>query len=348
MYSFIQLLLSEIISSFSGQWLSQYIMTIVMIPLLFLMVTVGYVFFVPIENRRPEFRSLKGFFHFVVDVAIYAIPMLIVFALVHMQTTAATLLGIPANQNYARYIMILEGNSVSLLQEMATPLLTYVSGFFYLLMFPFLMVFTFLLLVYLQRHKAIQEFVVAFILIYLLAFPFYILFPVHVTGYTLSGVSPLLYNLSPFIAEGVRIVDPDLNNCFPSLHAALSVMAMIMVLHNVKSRRYQVFAVITTAAILFTILYLGIHWLSDLIGGTLLAIVCCLIAFRYSEHLFAIYRWIVAMIAWKLKGPSLPCVGCNRRINFDSVMQCDYCGTEYNIKGRVFSLLKRFRKRFSP
>ncbi|ADE35786.1 phosphoesterase PA-phosphatase related protein [Methanohalophilus mahii DSM 5219] len=348
MYSFIQLLLSEIISSFSGQWLSQYMMTIVMIPLLFLMVTAGYVLFVPVENRRPEFSSMKGFFHFVVDVVIYAIPMLIVYALVHMQTTAATLLGVPANQNYAHYIMILEGDVVSLIQEIATPLLTYASGFFYLLMFPFLLTFTFLLLVYLQRHKAVQEFVVAFILIYLLAFPFYILFPVHVTGYTLSGVSPLLYNLSPFIAEGVRIVDPDLNNCFPSLHTALSVMAMIMVLHNVKSRRYQAFAVITTAAILFTILYLGIHWLSDLVGGTLLAIVCCLIAFRYSEHLFSIYRWIVAMLSWKLKGPALPCVGCNRRINFDSVMQCDYCGTEYNIKGRVFSLLKRFRKRFSP
>ncbi len=347
MNSFIQLLLSEIISSFSGQWLSQYIMTIVMIPLLFLMVTAGYVFFVPVENRRPEFSSMKGFFHFVVDVAIYAIPMLIVFALVHMQTTAATLLGIPANQNYARYIMILEGNVVSLLQEIATPLLTYVSGFFYLLMFPFLMVFTFLLLVYLQRHKAVQEFVVAFILIYMLAFPFYVLFPVHVTGYTLSGVSPLLYNLSPLIAEGVRIVDPELNNCFPSLHAALSVMAMIMVLHNVKSRRYQAFAVITTAAILFTILYLGIHWLSDLVGGTLLAIVCCLIAFRYSENLFAIYRWVVAMVAWKLKGPALPCVGCNRRIYFDSFMQCGHCGIEYDIKGRMFSLLKRFRKRFS-
>lgn len=346
MYSFTQYFVSEIVAYFSGQWFSQYFMTVVTIPSLFLMVTAGYVLFVPAEYRRPEFRDMKASLYFLLDVAIYSIPMLIVYALVHFQTTAANLLGIPANQNYAHYIMIMEGDSVSLIQEIATPLLTYVSGFFYLLMFPFLLVFTFLFLVYLQRHKAVQEFVVAFILIYALAFPFYILFPVHVTGYTLSCVSPLLYNLSPFIAEGVRIVDPELNNCFPSLHTALSVMATMIVLHNIKSLKYRAFALITTITILFTILYLGIHWISDLVGGIILAIACCMFAFRYSDRIFTFYRWLVAMIAWKLKKPAFPCVGCNRRIVFNSGMQCDYCGTDYQMCNSVISTLKRFRKRF--
>ncbi|WP_157196607.1 hypothetical protein [Methanococcoides burtonii] len=71
-----------------------------------------------------------------------------------------------------------------------------------------------------QNLKVLQEYTIAFIAIYLIALPFYIYLPVTVTGYTLPTVTPLLYNLSPIISQGVRIVDPFLDNCFPSLHAA--------------------------------------------------------------------------------------------------------------------------------
>jgi len=273
--------------------------------------------------------------------------MSVVYALVRLQDVISETVGIPAGQYYARYIMIIEGNKVSLIQELATPLLTYISGFFYLLMFPFLLVFTFLLLLYLQRYRATQEFVVAFILIYIVAFPFYVLFPVQVTGYTLACVTPLLYNMSPIIAQGVRIVDPTLNNCFPSLHAALSIMAMLVVLHNVDSRRYRIFSVVATVVILFTILYLGIHWITDMIGGILLAVACCFVAFRYSDTLFASYRSLVARIAYYLHKPTLPCVNCNTRVKLKSDLSCPNCGMYYGSTMKISTVLERLRKLFT-
>lgn len=326
-----------------------YLMTLLLIPALLAMVIAGYYIFVPIDvrNSRKNVRWLKRWTHLLTDILLYIIPMLVVYALVHFQDVLDRVAGISTGHNYARYIMILEGDNVSLIQELATPLLTYVSGFFYLLMFPFLLVFTFLLLLYLQRYRATQEFVVAFILIYVFAFPFFVFFPVHVTGYTLACVTPLLYNLSPIIAHGVRIVDPGLNNCFPSLHAALSMMAMLVVLHNVESKRYRVFSVVTTVVILFTILYLGIHWITDMIGGILLALACCFIAFRYSDTLFASYRSLVARIAYYLHKPTVPCVNCNSRVKLKSDLSCPNCGMYYGSTMKLSTLLERLRKLFT-
>lgn len=324
-------------------------MTLLLIPALILMIIVGYYIFVPLDVRkyRQDIRLSQRWRHLLLDILLYALPMSIVYALVRLQDVISEAVGIPAGQNYARYIMIIEGNKVSLIQELATPLLTYISGFFYLLMFPFLLVFTFLLLLYLQRYRAIQEFVVAFILIYIVAFPFYVLFPVQVTGYTLACVTPLLYNLSPIIAQGVRIVDPTLNNCFPSLHAALSIMAMLVVLHNVDSRRYRVFSVVATVVILFTILYLGIHWITDMIGGILLAFICCFVTFRYSDSMFAFYRFLVARIAYHLRKPTVPCVNCNARIKVNSDFSCPHCGMHYGNPMKISAVVDRFKKFFT-
>ena len=78
--------------------------------------------------------------------------------------------------------------------------------------------------------------------------------------------------------------DPNLDNCFPSLHAALSIMAMLVV-SGTEFKRYKKFVAGVTAAILFTTLYLGIHWVIDLIAGLILAVIVYFITTRFL-HLF--------------------------------------------------------------
>ncbi|MEA1984895.1 MAG: phosphatase PAP2 family protein [Euryarchaeota archaeon] len=275
----------------------EHVLSAIIIVCLILLIPIGYRIFVPEDFRDEQRRTRTRRVRFLADILTYSIPLGIVYALVHMQDTIGNFLGIDPQLNYASYFIMLEGNRVSLFQSIATPLLTYISGIVYLILFPFLLVFTFLILAYTQKLRVLEEFVAAFILIYLIAFPFYVLFPVEVTGYTLHNVQPILYNLSPIIAGGVRVMDPGLDNCFPSLHAALSVMAMLIILLRTDLKNFKIFAVLTTITIQFTILYLGIHWISDLLAGSALALISYYVATNYRTGIIDLsYRFTSSLI----------------------------------------------------
>ncbi|NYT19743.1 MAG: inositol phosphorylceramide synthase [Methanosarcinales archaeon] len=201
----------------------------------------------------------------------YAFAATLVFGLMLLQLSIEHLLKLNPTLNYARFMIMIEGSTVTHLQEFATPWLTYSSAFIYLIGFSCLLIGTFLIFVYKKDERSLQEFSIAFTLIYLIAYPFYILFPVDVTSKTLPNMAPLLYTLDPSIVHFVRICDPTLDNCFPSLHAALSLMAMLLIVSRTEHTGFKAIAVAITIAIQFTILYLGIHWITDMVGGIMLA-----------------------------------------------------------------------------
>ncbi len=247
---------------------SEHLLSVITLFVVNFLSIIGYYVFIPSEfkndHNKPQKRKL------VIDTLIYIIPIISVYVFINVENNIANHLGIVPRSSYTKYLIMIEGDIVNYVQYIANPLLTYISSAVYLFAFPFLLVFTFFILVYTQKLKLLKQFTIAFILIYLIAYPFYVLFPVEVTGYTLKNVEPLLYELSPIISQGIRMSDPNLDNCLPSLHTALSVMSMLIVLKS-GLRRYKMFAISVTTAILFTTLYLGIHWIIDLITGFILA-----------------------------------------------------------------------------
>ncbi|MGM0770901.1 MAG: phosphatase PAP2 family protein [Halobacteriota archaeon] len=257
-------------------------MTFIMAPILIGLIAMAYYVFVPKDFKRNNETNWKKMFS--LKTLPYFASACFVYLLVKSQLAFVIFLGKVPDNSYASYMIKIEGDAVAYFQSFATPMLTYSSAFIYLIGFSFLLIFTFLLLMYTQQHEYLQEYTIAFVTIYLIALPFYIYMPVPVTGFTLPNVVPLLYNMSPIILQGVMIVDPFLDNCFPSLHAALSVMAMLMVLRT-DFRRFKIFAMALTIAILFTILYLGIHWITDMIGGVILALLTYFIATRYRKKI---------------------------------------------------------------
>lgn len=248
-------------------------------------VAAGFFIFVP-EPLKPKYYYKSPDSSGISELLPYAILVVVIFILMDSQTAISNFLDLNPSRNYDQYMLILEGNEVSHFQSMATPMLTYFNGVIYLLGFSFLLLFTFVALLFTHNTEVLKEYVIAFTLIYLAAYPFYIFFPVDVTGNVLPGMIPLLYRLNPAILRIVTICDPSLNNCFPSLHAALSVMTTLFILFRTNLRRYKIFAVVTTIFILFAILYLGIHWITDMIGGIILAFIAYFIATRIFKTRF--------------------------------------------------------------
>ncbi len=256
----------------------------IMLSLIF-SVPAGYYIFVP-EPLRPKYYYRNLGSPGISDILPYVASATLIFILMDSQRDISNFLGLSPSLNYDRYMLMLEGTKVSIFQSLANPTLTYFCGAVYLVGFPFLLIFTFILFLFSQDDEALKEYAITFTLIYLIAYIFYIFFPVNVTGHVLPGMVPLLYQLNPAILGIVTICSPRLNNCFPSLHAALSVMATMFILFKTDLRRYKVFAVGTTIFILFSILYLGIHWITDMIGGIILALASYFVATRILKKRF--------------------------------------------------------------
>lgn len=265
----------------------------VMAPVIVLMSIIAYFTLMPKECRLGVrlYDCGKS-----VNIASEVLPYIILVSLVYIfaksQEAITAALGITPTLRIAEFILLLEGNTVSAFQNMISPALTYFSAFIYLFGFSFLLIFTFVALICSGKVSVLQEYAIAITVAYIIAFPFQVLAPVRVTGYTLPNVVPLLYQLSPVILDGLRSVDPYFDNCFPSLHAALSIIAMLLIVLRTNLMKYKVVAVLLTLSIQFTIFYLGIHWITDFFGGLVLAVISCGIAIRYRDRIVKRIRMI--------------------------------------------------------
>ncbi|MED5498571.1 MAG: phosphatase PAP2 family protein, partial [Candidatus Thermoplasmatota archaeon] len=83
----------------------------------------------------------------------------------------------------------------------------------------------------------------------------------------------IAYDLTPEIADWFRRIDP-FTNGMPSLHIGIPFVVWLCLLRYDEDRRwnrYRHTVLLYTVVTAFTILYLGIHWISDIVGGLLIA-----------------------------------------------------------------------------
>ena len=118
--------------------------------------------------------------------------------------------------------------------------------------------------------------------VYILAIPFYLFFNVRVTGNYIPEMETIAYDLTPQIQNWFTQIDP-FTNGMPSLHIGLP-FAIWLTMERwdsderwLRYRRLLLLFITTTA---FTILYLGIHWVSDIIGGIIVAVIAVEITSR--------------------------------------------------------------------
>lgn len=186
------------------------------------------------------------------------------------------------HSDFTPSIHALEGNFVAIFQRLfENDLLTSFVSFFYVVIFPAIMITSIILYTYQRNIKLVYAVCYALMLNYMIAIPFYLFFPVTEVHAFNPNVRFLMLDAFPSFESEYRPLS-DLDNCFPSLHTSISV-SMAMIALRSKNGFWKVFAPVSAAIIIFSIFYLGIHWLLDMSAGMVLGLLAARIAIRLSE-----------------------------------------------------------------
>jgi membrane-associated phospholipid phosphatase len=176
----------------------------------------------------------------------------------------------------------LEGDFVAVFQRLfENDLLTSFLTFFYVVVFPAVMIASIGIYAYQRNFKLFYAVCYALMINYMIAIPFYLFFPVTEVHAFNPNVKFLMLDAFPTFENEYRPLS-DLDNCFPSLHTSISV-TMAMIALKSKNGFWKVFAPACAAIIIFSIFYLGVHWLTDMAAGTVLGLLAARIALRLSE-----------------------------------------------------------------
>ncbi|CAH1204285.1 hypothetical protein PAECIP111893_02213 [Paenibacillus plantiphilus] len=188
--------------------------------------------------------------------------------------------------DFTGWFQAIEGSFVSNFQQLFhNDILTTVLAFIYVVVFQALMIVSIGIYTYQSKNKAMFYATCYAIMInYLVAIPFYLFFPINEVWAHDPNVAFLMLDVFPNFESEYRALS-GLDNCFPSLHTSISVTLAILAIRS-GNKRWAWFCGIIAACVIFSIFYLGIHWLIDMCGGALLGIFASTMGIRLSEKGF--------------------------------------------------------------
>ena len=210
--------------------------------------------------------------------------------------------------NMTPWIYAIEGNMALWVQEtFKAGWLTDFMTHFYVVGFMVICYVSIFYVAYFDDRYIADRISLTIFWVYILAIPFYLFFNVHVTGNYIPGMETLAYNHTPEINDWFHRIDP-LTNGMPSLHIGFPFAVWLCLIRFDTDNRWIIYRRIVFAYVLMTafcIVYLGIHWLMDIIGGMLVAALAVEIANKMADPLWRILdeRTINARLATLLTNP---------------------------------------------
>jgi len=197
---------------------------------------------------------------------------------------------------YTHLVHGLEGEFTLWAQEaFRNDLLTDILSFHYLFVYLFIIWFSPMYFILVRDHVMADKAALNYLVIYLLAVPLYLFSNVEVTSSYIPGMEALLYHDNWFI-EFATNNDP-MDNGVPSLHFGLPVGLLILNRLHVRDlgisikewrhREFDLFIQLNLVIYFFSIQYLGIHWILDIIPGVLLAAICAMFVHAWQPRIRA-------------------------------------------------------------
>ncbi len=240
---------------------------------------------VPISELFAEIRE-KGYkWHISIFVVMYGFK-----AFIDQHNEAIK----PRVGGFTHYVHGFEGEFTLWVQEtFRNGVLSDVLSFHYLFIYLFLIWFSPMYYILCRDEVMADKAVLNYFVAYLLAVPLYLFFNIEVTSSFIPGMDALMYHRSWnlfFFTEA----DP-LDNGFPSLHVGIPLGLLAINRLHVKDlgiemrewrhREFDLFVAANVPIYLFSIQYLGIHWISDVVPGAILAIICAIFAHNIQPKL---------------------------------------------------------------
>ncbi|MDA7555571.1 phosphatase PAP2 family protein [Euryarchaeota archaeon] len=181
------------------------------------------------------------------------------------------------------YVYAIEGDIVLWIQEsLSNALLSIGLTHFYVMGFMAITFSSFVYPIFFDDRYMADRVSLSMFWVYILAIPFYLFFNVRVTGNYIPEMETIAYDLTPQIQNWFIQIDP-FTNGMPSLHIGLP-FAIWLTMERWDSDerwlRYRRLLLLFITITAFAILYLGIHWVSDIIGGIIVAVIAVEITSR--------------------------------------------------------------------
>ena len=189
------------------------------------------------------------------------------------------------------YVYAIEGDIVLWVQEgFRNDLLDVILTHFYVMGFMTATFASFVYPIYFDDRHMADRVSLSMFWVYILAIPFYLFFNVRVTGDYIPLMETIAYDLTPEIHNWFTRIDP-FTNGMPSLHIGLPFAIWLTMTRWDEDGRwlkFRRFLVIFLALTAFSIIYLGIHWAIDIIGGMIVAIAAVSVTERTHKGIWTI------------------------------------------------------------
>lgn len=183
--------------------------------------------------------------------------------------------------DFAAIFQTIEGDLVFWFSHTWMPGLVVFFVIMYIVVYPFTLWFSPLYFFVTDEKKAMKTLAYGLLIIYVIALPFYLFLPVT-NVYTFHKIDSALTMALPTV-ENFFYATTTCNNCFPSLHVAVTLLiARSVSLTN--NKKYTYFSYFCAIAVIISVIYLAIHWILDVIGGIILAFTVFFILNHYLKE----------------------------------------------------------------